>query len=647
MGTRDDLPIFRPKMGGGPKPTSAGGVARFRNTVLASVRQRAPRSAGSARKGRLRVATSPAKSRSRRVIVKARVVKMAGRSAKAAALHLAYIEREGVEKDGSKGVLYGAEGPASRKAFEEPLPGEKHQFRLIVSPEDGHELDLTDYVRRYMAGIEKELGRKLVWAAVNHHDTDHPHAHIVVRGVDRDGRDLRLDRDFVAHGLRARAEELATEELGPRKEQDVQRQKQREIAQDRFTSLDRELAGRAKEGRVEVRGADSGRRDRAPPELLLARLEHLERLRLAERISGTSWSLAPKWQEQLRELGMRGDILHQMHQALRGDPARYRMLLPGQEPGGREELGLSHALPARVVRKGLSDEMKGSFYAIIETARGDGYYVPLDRRSAEQLREGDVVSFGTGPRHERHERSAATMPHKRPEIPSERIINDKEGPRLHEARLPGAKHSETPDGTLHASMKTKRALDNEQVGNYQQRENSEEQRRAAAREQHQMYPPLRLDKQAQGLNESIHRVAPVWLDRVAPNELAPYGFGAQVRQAIEERHRFLRDHGVDPADPKRFHKLRELERQKIAHDFALASGERFVGDPPKGFRGRVKMLEPSQGSGRYAVVTDGSRFAVVAVTHDVKALDGKAVTLSRDREGRPIVRGAEKDRGRA
>ena len=162
-----------------------------------------------------------------------------------------------------------------------------------------------------------------------------------------------------------------------------------------------------------------------------------------------------------------------------------------------------------------------------------------------------------------------------------------------------------------------------------------------------MYPPLRLDKQAQGLNEPIHRIAPVWLDRVAPNELAPYGFGAQVRQALEERHRFLRDLGVDPADPKRFHKLRELEREKIAHDFAQASGERFVGDPPKGFRGRVKMLEPSQGSGRYAVVTDASRFAVVAVTHDVKALDGKAVTLSRDREGRPIVRGAEKDRGRA
>jgi hypothetical protein len=66
---------------------------------------------------------------------------------------------------------------------------------------------------------------------------------------------------------------------------------------------------------------------------------------------------------------MRGDIIKQMHRALHGDPARYRMLLPGQ-PLNSNDPGLSHAGPARLVRKGLSDEVKGSFYAILETARG-------------------------------------------------------------------------------------------------------------------------------------------------------------------------------------------------------------------------------------------------------------------------------------
>ena len=39
MGTSDDLPIFRPQMGGGRRPTSSGGVKGFRNSVLSSVRQ--------------------------------------------------------------------------------------------------------------------------------------------------------------------------------------------------------------------------------------------------------------------------------------------------------------------------------------------------------------------------------------------------------------------------------------------------------------------------------------------------------------------------------------------------------------------------------------------------------------------------------
>src|SRR5208283_3191458 len=72
------------------------------------------------------------------------------------------------------------------------------------------------YVRRLMATLERDLGRKVEWAAVNHFDTSHPHAHIVVRGIDRDGRELRIDRSYISAGMRWRAQELATEELAPR-----------------------------------------------------------------------------------------------------------------------------------------------------------------------------------------------------------------------------------------------------------------------------------------------------------------------------------------------------------------------------------------------------------------------------------------------
>src|SRR4051812_13816331 len=44
----------------------------------------------------------------RRCVVKARYVSMAGSGAKAARAHLAYIERDGVEQDGSQGRMFGA-----------------------------------------------------------------------------------------------------------------------------------------------------------------------------------------------------------------------------------------------------------------------------------------------------------------------------------------------------------------------------------------------------------------------------------------------------------------------------------------------------------------------------------------------------------
>ncbi len=387
MNDPDDLPIFRPRMGRRQKPTTRLPSPSFRSTLLSRLGR-----AARARGARSRVAVARLGADARRVVVKAHVVRMNASGAKAAALHLRYIERDGVENDGSRGVLYGADGLVRVETFEAPRPGEKHQFRLIVSPEDASELDLTAYVRRLMAQVEQDLERKLEWTAVNHHDTEHSHAHIVLRGVDRDGQEVRLDRGYIAHGLRGRAQAIATEELGPRLERDVQRAHVREVEQDRFTSLDRELERRAQDGRVEARSRSvPGRIDES---LLVARLQHLEGMRLATRVSRTAWSLSEGWQAHLRELGSRGDILKEMHAALRGDPARYRIVKPGQAlEAGDPERG--RVAVGRVVRKGLSDELKGTFYAILETPTGRAYHVPLDVRVADELRPGDLVSFRT------------------------------------------------------------------------------------------------------------------------------------------------------------------------------------------------------------------------------------------------------------
>jgi type IV secretory pathway VirD2 relaxase len=71
--------------------------------------------------------------------------------ARAAALHLAYIGREGRENDERDDLSQRILGPVEIvdvwKSLSGALASEKHQFRFIVSPEDGGEVDLTAFTR--------------------------------------------------------------------------------------------------------------------------------------------------------------------------------------------------------------------------------------------------------------------------------------------------------------------------------------------------------------------------------------------------------------------------------------------------------------------------------------------------------------------
>jgi type IV secretory pathway VirD2 relaxase len=117
--------------------------------------------------------------------------------------------------------------------------GDERMFKLIISPEFGERLDLEALTRALMAEMERDLGTKLEWIAVSHFNTAHPHVHVALRGVNGRGEPLRLERDYVRHGIRQHAEDLCTAQLGYRTQADAQEAQRREIDQQRYTSLDR------------------------------------------------------------------------------------------------------------------------------------------------------------------------------------------------------------------------------------------------------------------------------------------------------------------------------------------------------------------------------------------------------------------------
>src|ERR1700738_1132993 len=212
------------RAGGNPNrdPGSGKGGGRFnaRGRGIAAALTLKDRSAWS-RDG------SGARTRARRVAVKARVVKLnpqrgaaRGRqfvSAKAMDAHLRYLERDGVTKDGAKGQVYSGERDVEDgRAFLDRGREDRHQFRFIVSSENGAELsDLRTATRDLMQQMETDLGTKLDWIAVSHHNTGPPHSHILVRGVTEDGKALNIAGDYIAYGIRERASEIVTRELGP------------------------------------------------------------------------------------------------------------------------------------------------------------------------------------------------------------------------------------------------------------------------------------------------------------------------------------------------------------------------------------------------------------------------------------------------
>jgi hypothetical protein len=107
----------------------------------------------------------------RRAIVKARITKLKAGDLGAARAHLRYIQRDGVTPEGEPGKRYRRDtDEADGKAFLDNCEGDRHQFRLIVSPDDGAELaDLKPFIRDFMARVESDLETKLDWVAVDHY----------------------------------------------------------------------------------------------------------------------------------------------------------------------------------------------------------------------------------------------------------------------------------------------------------------------------------------------------------------------------------------------------------------------------------------------------------------------------------------------
>ncbi|EPB9376798.1 DUF3363 domain-containing protein [Pseudomonas aeruginosa] len=545
---------------------------------------------------------------SRRVTIKTLLVNHQRASPQSLAKHLRYIERDGAGRDGEPGRAYGPQtDEADLDAFKERAADDRHHFRFIVSPEDGAELDdLRTYTRHLVDRMEADLGTRLDWVAVDHWNTDNPHTHLIVLGRDDTGKDLIIAGDYIAHGFRHRAAELATEWLGPRTELEIQQTLQREVEQERWTSLDRTLQREAGEdGRVQIERFNEPRLQRQRL-LLIGRLQRLQRLGLADDTQPGTWAVHADAEKTLRALGERGDIIRTMQRAMRGEPRELAAFEPGDD--GRTILG-------RVAAKGLADELRDRGYLVIDGVDGKAHYVALNTRDElANYPAGAVVEVKGSADVRAADRNIAALASDGL-YRTDHHLAVAQGPAV-----PGR----DPQEVVTAHVRRLEAL--RRAGIVERMAEGLWKVPGDLPEQGRRYDAQRLGgvavelKSHLPIERQVRVIGATWLDQqlIGGSGLGDLGFGAEAKQAMQQRADFLAEQGLAERRGQRvilarnlLDTLRSRELSQVAKDIAAETGleHRPVTDGQRvaGIYRRNVMLA----SGRYAMLDDGLGFSLV------------------------------------
>lgn len=561
--------------------------------------------------------------RARRVVLKARIVKLAGKGADAARAHLRYLQRDGTTREGQRGSLYGPDTDrVDGKAFHERGSCDRHQFRFIVAPEDGAQYDdLKPLVRRLMADAERDLGTRLDWVAVDHFNTGHPHSHVIVRGVDERGKDLVIAPDYLTQGLRERAAALVNLDLGPRTDAEIQRSREAEIGQERFTGIDRRLLRSADERGL----VSSAHRDPLEQSLRAGRLQTLARMQLAREVSRGIWALDGELEPALRRIGERGDIIRTMNREMRERlperaPSDYAIYDPVASNAG--------PIIGRVVARGLSDEYQDRHYLIIDGVDGASRYVDIGT-------QGGIIPENSIVRIEPRAVGVREVDRTIAEVAAANGGHYSVDAHLHHDSQATEAFAQRHVRRLEAIRKTTGGTEREADGSWAIAPDHLERVEAYERDIARNNPVVIETLSAQPLDTLPGHDGATWLDReltsVKPTRLER-GFGAEVRVALAVRQQWLVEQELAQVEgdrvriaPNAIARLQQRELTRVAGQLSRELGLAYMPAAP-GEQVEGKLARPVQiGDRKFALIEQSREFTLVPWRPVLERAIGKQV----------------------
>jgi type IV secretory pathway VirD2 relaxase len=564
--------------------------------------------------------------RSRRVIIKTRLVRVANGGGKAAALHLRYIQRDGVTRDGEPGALYDrASDQADGGRFLGRSAEDRHQFRFIVSAEDAAEYgDLKPFVRRLMTQMEHDLGTDLDWVAVDHHNTGHPHTHIILRGRDDLGKDLIIAREYISHGMRERAAEIVTLDLGPRSDVEIDDQFRGQVEQERLTDLDKALRRQA-DADGDLRFSD--RNHSIDQHHRAGRLQKLARLDLAQEVAPGHWRLRRDMESVLRQMGERADIIRTMHREMTSQGVAHSLDdYVIFDPAAQREAPLI----GQVVARGIAHEDRDGHFVVLDGLDGRAHYAEIPETADPAIVPGAIVSLGNDDQKSR--RVDLTVA----EIAS--VNNGRYSPALHQRFDPSASPAYITAHVrrLEAMRRQAELVERHADGAWTIPSGHAERGLAFDRSQGRhgesvsLLSPVKLER-------LIHAEARTWLDQQLtaerPAVKIDQGFGHETREALQRRRQWLLEQDLAKVEAgrvvysaKMLDELAGRELARAARELAAGLGKPYRPAPMNGpVEGTCR--EPVQlVSGRFAIVERARDFTLVPWRPVLERSIGKPVT---------------------
>nr|WP_256389225.1 DUF3363 domain-containing protein [Martelella sp. AD-3] len=349
--------------------------------------------------------------------------------------------------------------------------------------------------------------------------------------------------------------------------------------------------------------------------LRLRRLAKLEKMGLATEHAPGVWELGEKMEPALRELGERGDIIRNMHKALKADGLE-------RDPMTFQLHDTAPAAPitGRIVDKYLTDEMGESLTLVVDGIDGRTHHLPgIDPARVEDARIGSIVEVGPADTAQRpSDRTIAAISENGIYRPSRHLEQAK-----FEGRIPGGDYEGYVDAHVRRLEALRRAGIAERIDADQWRIPDDFESRATAYDAGRNRQASIRVVSTFDLEKQIGADGATWLDRrlVMPDASAftPAGFGQQVREAMDQR----REHHIAQGDATRqqngriFYRrnllanLREREVARVGAEMAgskalpfraAADGETVTGK----FTGTAHLS-----SGKFAIIEKSHEFTLV------------------------------------